>query len=136
GPMPRLCTYTGKPIAFAQVFSDEIEIEHILPFSRTLDDSMANRTLAYREANRGKRNQAPEQAFHGAGYEAIQQRANALPHNKAWRFKPGAMERYDKEERGFLDRQLNETRHLSKLAREYVLGVVGDPNVVWVVTGQ
>jgi CRISPR-associated endonuclease Csn1 len=136
GPLPRLCTYTGKPISFAQVFSDEIEIEHILPFSRTLDDSMANRTLAYREANRGKRNQAPETAFHGADYEAIQQRADALPRNKAWRFKPGAMERFDAEHRGFLDRQLNETRHLSKLAKEYVVGITGDQNAVWVVTGQ
>lgn len=136
GPMPRLCTYTGKPISFGQVFSDEIEIEHILPFSRTLDDSMANRTLAYREANRGKRNQAPEQAFHGVEYEAIQQRADALPRNKAWRFKPGAMERFENDHRGFLDRQLNETRHLSKLAKEYVVGVVGEQNDVWVVTGQ
>jgi CRISPR-associated endonuclease Csn1 len=136
GPMPRVCTYTGKPISFAQVFSDEIEIEHILPFSRTLDDSMANKTLAYREANRGKRNQAPEQAFHGEAYDAIQQRADALPRNKAWRFKPGAMERFEAEHRGFLDRQLNETRHLSRLAKEYVVGVVGDQDAVWVVTGQ
>ncbi|CAN5378583.1 hypothetical protein BH10PSE2_BH10PSE2_17650 [soil metagenome] len=139
GPMPRLCTYTGKPISFSQVFSDEIEIEHILPFSRTLDDSMANRTLAYREANRGKRNQAPEQAFHGAEYEAIQQRADAMVRNKAWRFKPGAMERFENEHRGFLNRQLNETRHLSKLAREYVAGLVDREDResnVWVVTGQ
>jgi CRISPR-associated endonuclease Csn1 len=139
GPLPRLCTYTGKPISLRQVFTDEIEVEHILPFSRTLDDSMANRTLAYREANRGKRNQAPEQAFHGAEYEAIQQRADALPRNKAWRFKRDAMERFEAEHRGFLDRQLNETRHLSKLAREYVSGLVNHEdhqNNVWVVTGQ
>jgi CRISPR-associated endonuclease Csn1 len=139
GPLPRLCTYTGKSISFTQVFSDEVEIEHILPFSRTLDDSMANRTLAFREANRGKRNRAPEEAFSGAEYEAIKQRADALPRNKAWRFKPGAMEKFEKEERGFLDRQLNETRHLSKLAREYVSGLVNDEDRkqnVWVVTGQ
>ncbi len=136
GPLPRLCTYTGKPISFEQVFSGEIEVEHILPFSLTLDDSMANKTLAYREANRGKRNRAPEQAFFDAEYDAIQQRAEALPRNKAWRFKPGAMERYEKENRDFLARQLNETRHLSKLAKEYVVGVVGDHNAVWVVTGQ
>ncbi len=142
GPMPRVCTYTGKTIAFADVFSDRIEIEHILPFSKTLDDSMANKTVAFREANRGKRNFAPEQADWSSvpgGYEAIQQRADALPRNKAWRFKPGAMEKYDKEERGFLDRQLNETRHLSKLAREYVAPLVNrepNENNVWVVTGQ
>ena len=142
GPLPRLCTYTGRPISFRQVFSDEIEIEHILPYSRTLDDSMANKTLAFRDANRGKRNLTPEQADWSAvsgGYEGIQQRANALPRNKAWRFKPGAMEKYEKENRGFLDRQLNETRHLSKLAREYVGGLVNKEkreNNVWVVTGQ
>lgn len=144
GPMPRICTYTGQPIAFHQVFSAEIEIEHILPFSRTLDDSMTNKTVTFRDVNRGKRNQAPEEADwtgprYRGGYEGIQQRADALPRNKAWRFKPGAMEKYEAEHRGFLDRQLNETRHLSKLAREYVSPLVNHEeheNNVWVVTGQ
>ena len=142
GPTPRVCTYTGKVIGFHQVFSDEIEIEHILPFSKTLDDSMANKTVTFRDTNRGKRNQAPEFANWSSipgGYEGIQQRADALPRNKAWRFKPGAMERFENEERGFLDRQLNETRHLSKLAREYVVGLVDreeHESNVWVVTGQ
>ena len=117
------------------MFSSEVEVEHILPFSRTLDDSMANKTLAFREANRGKRNQTPEEAWSGEAYEAIQHRAAALPRNKAWRFKPGAMERFQNENRDFLARQLNETRHLSRLAKEYVGKVTGDDNV-WVVTGQ
>lgn len=139
GPLPRTCTYTGKTIAFADVFSDRIEIEHILPFSRTLDDSMANKTITFRDINRGKRNQTPEEAFSGPDYEAMQQRADALPRNKAWRFKTGAMEKYNKEERGFLDRQLNETRYLSRLAREYIAPLVNHEegkNHIWVVTGQ
>ena len=41
---------------------NEIEIEHILPRSRTLDDSMANKTVAYREWNRLKRNLSPAEA--------------------------------------------------------------------------
>jgi len=111
GPMPRVCTYTGRPISFDDVFSDRVEIEHILPFSRTLDDTMANKTLAFREANRGKRNFAPEGAFSGVEYEAIQIRADALPRNKAWRFKPGAMERYENEDRDFLaERRLGSGR--------------------------
>ncbi|MDR3507158.1 MAG: type II CRISPR RNA-guided endonuclease Cas9 [Caulobacteraceae bacterium] len=137
GPLPRLCTYTGQPIGFKDVFSGRTEVEHILPFSRTLDDSMANKTITFTQVNRGKRNLAPEEADWAPGqYEAIQQRADALPRNKGWRFKPGAMERFENETRGFLDRQLNETRHLSRLAREYVQGVTGDENGVWVVTGQ
>lgn len=143
GPLPRQCTYTGRPISFTDLFrSGEVEIEHILPFSRTLDDSMVNKTVAYREANRGKRNLAPEEADWSSvagGYEGVQQRASALPRNKAWRFKPGAMERYEAENRDFLARQLNETRYLSRLAREYVSGVANrDPGRenVWVVTGR
>jgi CRISPR-associated endonuclease Csn1 len=136
GVMPRRCVYTGRAIGLAELFSGEVEIEHILPFSRTLDDSMANKTLAFRDANRGKRNQSPEEAFSGAEYEAIQQRADTLPPNKRWRFKPGAMERFETSERDFLARQLNETRYLSRLAKAYVTGVATDPNGVWVVTGQ
>ncbi len=47
------CPYTLRTIGITQLFSDEVEIEHILPFSRTLDDSMANRVVCFREANRG-----------------------------------------------------------------------------------
>ena len=38
----------------ANLFSDEIEVEHLLPFSSTLDDSMSNKVVCYREANRVK----------------------------------------------------------------------------------
>jgi len=38
-------------------------------------------------------------------------------------------------EKGFLDRELNETRYVSRLAKEY-LGFVCDPKRIWVSTGQ
>ena len=136
GPLPRQCVYTGRTISFSDVFSSEVEVEHILPFSRTLDDSMANRTLAWRDANRGKRNMSPAEAWGGAELEAIQGRAEKLPPNKRWRFKADAMERFDSEERGFLDRQLNDTRYFSRIAKTYLTKVAAHPDQVWVVTGQ
>jgi CRISPR-associated endonuclease Csn1 len=135
-PMQRHCVYTGQPISLHQLLSGDVEIEHILPYSRTLDDTFANKTLAFLSANRGKRNQAPCEAFSGDQYDAIRQRARNLPPNKRWRFEPDAMERFENEDRDFLARQLNETRHLAKLARKYLVGINNDPNDVWVVTGQ
>lgn len=136
GDMPRRCVYTGKTISLSDVFSSEIEVEHILPYSRTLDDTMANKTLAYREANRGKRNMTPAEAFSGQHFEDIRLRAQALPKNKRWRFEANAMEKYEKEEGGFAARQLNDTRHLAKIAKKYLIGIANNPNDVWVVTGQ
>ena len=135
-PMQRYCVYTGQPISLHQLLSGDVEIEHILPYSRTLDDTFANRTVAFLSANRGKRNLAPCEAFRGTEYDAIRVRARALPPNKRWRFEPDAMERFENEDRDFLARQLNETRHLAKLARKYTVGICHNPNEVWVVTGQ
>jgi CRISPR-associated endonuclease Csn1 len=136
-PLGRRCVYTGEEISIRRLMSGDVEVEHILPFSRTLDDSMANKTVAMRGANREKRNMSPHEAFGGdpARFDAILDRAQALPPNKRWRFKPDAMEKYENEERDFLARQLNETRHLSRLAKAY-LSKVCVPNQVWVTTGQ
>src|SRR5262249_21215945 len=58
-PQHRCCPYTGQPIGIAQLLSDAVEIDHILPFSRTLDDSIANKIVCLRQANRDKGNRTP-----------------------------------------------------------------------------
>ncbi|HSC46304.1 MAG TPA: type II CRISPR RNA-guided endonuclease Cas9 [Candidatus Acidoferrum sp.] len=123
----KICPFTGVPISFAMTISEVTEIEHILPFSKTLDDSMANKVLSLREANRAKRDRTPYDAFGSdpklAGrqydYEKILMWTDALPKNKRWRFHKDAMEQFGKD-RDFLDRQLNETKYLSRVARGYL----------------
>ncbi|MDP2354827.1 MAG: type II CRISPR RNA-guided endonuclease Cas9 [Beijerinckiaceae bacterium] len=128
------CPYSGAQISVVQLFSDETEIDHILPFSQTLDDSAANKVVCFREANREKRNRSPFAAFgHRANWQAISLNAEKLAGNKRWRFAPDAMDRFNTEGRDFLDRQLNETKYLSRIARDY-LSVVADD--VWVSTGN
>ena len=62
----RRCVYTGKTISRRMLFSDEVEIEHILPFTQSLDDSPANLTVSLRGANRDKGKRTPHAAFgHG-----------------------------------------------------------------------
>lgn len=139
-----LCPYSLKPIGIEALFSAEIEIDHILPYSRTLDDTKANRILCYRAANRHKRRETPYEAFGGAhkafpeqpDWTDIATAAAGLPANKRWRFAPDAMERYQNKERDFLARQINETRHLSRLARFYLGAATGSTDHVYVTTGQ
>jgi CRISPR-associated endonuclease Csn1 len=123
----KVCPFTGDPISFEMAIGDATEIEHILPFSKTLDDSMANKVLSLREANRTKKDRSPYDAFHNNPkigkyqyiYANILLRADSLPKNKRWRFHPDAMERF-KDEPEFLNRQLNETKYLSRIARQYL----------------
>ena len=122
-PQARKCPYTGKVLSFEMVTSEQTEIDHILPFSQTLDNSRANKVVCAANANRDKGDRAPYEAFghnpRGYDYDEILTRAAELPPNKRWRFQEDAMERFE-EESEFLDRQLNETRYLSRTARTYL----------------
>jgi CRISPR-associated endonuclease Csn1 len=134
----RRCPYTGEAISIARLLSDEVEIDHILPFGRSLDDSPANMTVCMRRANRYKLNRAPFEAFgeSPAGYDwtGILERAALLPENKRWRFAPDAMQQLERD-RDFLDRQLSDTQYIACLAREYMTCVC-DKNKVWVTPGR
>lgn len=103
---PRCCPYTGKTISATMVFDGSCDVDHILPYSRTLDDSFANRTLCLREANRDKRNLTPWEAWASdkGRWAEIEANLKHLPANKAWRFAPDAMERFEGEG-DFLDRR-------------------------------
>ena len=137
-PTNRQCPFTGKMIPLADLFSDKIEIEHLLPFSQTLDDSMANKTVCYRKANREKGNRSPFEAFgsspDGYDWQEILERSKNLPYSKRWRFLPDAMKKFDTEG-GFLERQLNDTRYISRYTTEYLSAIL-PKNKIWVATGR
>ena len=125
--MDRRCVYSGVQISCEMLFSDAVEVDHILPFAATLDDSNANKIVCLREANRLKRKRTPHDAwtdFRGrfgadAEWEEIAARASRLPRNKRWRFEPDALKTFE-EKGGFEARQLVDTQYLSRLAREYL----------------
>jgi CRISPR-associated endonuclease Csn1 len=124
-PADRRCPYSGVQISATMLLSDEVEIEHILPFSQTLDDSLNNKTVALRQANRAKGNHTPWDAFgvqsvKDFDYAAILARAEQMPKAKRYRFGEDGYQRWLKDDAGFLARALNDTRHMSKVAREYL----------------
>jgi CRISPR-associated endonuclease Csn1 len=139
-PMKRFCPYTGTLISPGMLFIGACDIDHILPYSRTLDDSGSNKTLCIKEANRAKRNKSPSEAAQdGMRIWALEaENLKFLPANKAWRFAPDAMTKFEGE-RDFLARALVDTQYLSRIAREYLDklydGADGKSHV-WVVPGR
>jgi CRISPR-associated endonuclease Csn1 len=121
----RKCPYSGVQLSAEMVLSDQVEVEHILPFSQTLDDGLNNKTLSTRQANRVKGNRTPwdarsDFAAQGWAYEDIVARAKNMPLQKRYRFGEDGYAKWLKEDKGFLARALNDTRYLSRVAKEYL----------------
>ena len=130
------CVYSGSKISQSDLWTEKLEVDHILPFSKTLDDSFMNKVLVYKQFNQQKGDQTPFDCFSvdEEHWQGILQRVKDLSKGKQWRFNKTAMDRF-KEDEGFLARQLNDTRYISKYAKEYLKSIVKDKNV-WTVRGQ
>lgn len=137
--LDRCCPYTGKQISAVDLLSKSFEIEHILPRSRTLDDSRSNKTVSYWKANRLKSNMTPWEAreifeAQGWSYEDILKRAENLPPNKRYRFGADGYKIWLREDPDFLSRELTDTQYISRIAREYVSLVC--PKNTYVIPGR
>lgn len=121
----KTCPYTGKPISVNDLFSGEVQIEHIHPWSRSLNDSFANKTLCWADENRRKGDKTPFE-FYGndeANWGVIKERALKLfsdtkEYPSAYqKFKRFVKQKFDDD---FSSRQLNDTRYISKEAKNYL----------------
>ncbi|WP_340109413.1 type II CRISPR RNA-guided endonuclease Cas9 [Pikeienuella sp. HZG-20] len=134
--MARRCPYSGRQISCTMLFDGSCDVDHILPFSRTLDDGFANRTLCLKEMNRAKGDKSPWEAFGGTvDWPVIEANLKHLPDNKRWRFASDAMTQFE-EKRGFLDRALVDTQYLSRISRAYLDTLFTEGGHVWVVPGR
>ncbi|MBM2813308.1 MAG: cas9 [Ignavibacteria bacterium] len=127
------CIYSGDQISIYQLFSAETDVDHILPYSRTLDDSYMNKVVCFRSENAEKTNKTPWEAFSGnkSKYAGILDRIKDFPNfSKAKRFKMNDedFKLYIGEE-GFISRQLNDTRYISREAVNYLKHICDKVNV-------
>ncbi len=127
-PLTKECPFTGKPIGIEDLMNGQkVQIEHLIPFSRSLDDSLDNKVLAYVEANKYKDNRTPYEAFceskNGYDWKEIQQRAKKLSVEQQWRFASDAMEKFEKKA-GPIARSLNDTRYMTRLLQNYLQPIV------------
>lgn len=127
------CPYTGQSIGINILFSPDVDIEHILPYSRSLDDSYMNKTLCMATFNRlEKKAQTPYEVFSGNPelYETVLQRVRHMTMKPSGTGMPlGKLRRFELRELDvdrFVARQLSDTRYISLAVRDY-LAVLGVP---------
>jgi len=139
-PNGRCCPFSGDKIGIADLFNGNTEIEHLIPFSDSLDDSRANKVICTRRANRDKGNRTPYEAFGDSpndyDWGGIAARAEQLPASKQWRFQKDARDIWQQgEDADFTSRHLNDTRYIGRLAREYLENICPIDRID-VVTGR
>lgn len=121
-----ICPYTGKSIGMGELVGEQpqFDIEHIIPLSRSLDNSYANKTLCYHAENRHRKgNRTPFEAYGGTdAYGDILTRVKLF--NGSWIAVAAKLEKFKHAERDseedFTSRQLNDTRYMSRLAADYL----------------
>lgn len=110
------CMYSGKDIDINRLFEPNYtQIDHILPFSRSMNDSYNNKVLVLTDENQNKGNRTPYECF---GHDAVKwqglvARANLLKNFKKRQFL--LMENFSEEQQNdFIDRNLNDTQYMAK----------------------
>lgn len=112
-----ICLYTGKKIPLEELFQPGYDIDHILPYSITFDDSYRNKVLVTSQANREKGNRTPYEYFgqdevHWSAYEA---RVNHFI--KDYKKRRNLLKQgFTKEDRReFKERNLNDTKYITRV---------------------
>jgi len=123
------CVYCGESIAARNFLGREsqVDVDHIIPFSRSLDDSYMNLVICHSGCNRAKGDHTPHEAFSGNAelYSQILDRVKRLAGDRRTVAEKLRRFRMNQEElSSFLDdfrnRQLNDTAYAAKLATRYV----------------
>jgi len=111
----RQCPYTGDIISLSDLFSGKYEIEHILPYSRSLDNSQSNKTLSQRAFNQQKGNQTPMEYFETQGKQALEQFKKRIAH-----FNESKREKFlctDNLNDDFTNNQIADTAYTARLLK-------------------
>ncbi|MBV9576784.1 MAG: hypothetical protein JO149_09195, partial [Gammaproteobacteria bacterium] len=123
----RMCPYTGQIINFSDCFSSEVEIEHIIPLSRSLDDSFNNKTLTYRVTNDAKGNMTPLEFLEKQGGNILKE-FKARINSKLNAFSDSKKELFLAEniKADFSSNQISNTSYIAKYTRRKMQEVCRD----------
>lgn len=121
----RVSPYTGSIIPLSKLFTEEIEIEHILPFSRSLDNSFMNKTLSEAEFNSIKGDLTPMEYFKDRKEElgAFKERVKSFSEGKQEKL---LAENIDSD---FKNSQLTNTAYIGREVTKMLYGVCKDVKV-------
>lgn len=129
--------YTGEMIPLAKLFTSAYEIEHVIPQSRYFDDSFTNKVICEKEVNGLKDRQLGFEFIknhHGEKVQLSQGKVVEILSVEA--YEKFVKEHYtnnrtkmkkllmDDIPDGFIERQLNDSRYISKLVKGLLSNIV------------
>ncbi len=120
------CAYSQKPLEIERLLEvGYVEIDHVLPYSRSFDDSQNNKVLVLAKENREKGNRTPFEYLDGASnserwrrFEAWVRGHKGLRRAKRERLLRKAFD--EREAREFAERNLNDTRYATRYFSNFV----------------
>ena len=115
--------YTGQPIPLSRLFTEDYQIEHIIPKARYYDDSLSNKVICESEVNQLKSNML--------GYEFIREKGGQILGSGLKILNVGQYETFIKDNysrnktkmnnllledvpESFINRQMNDSRYISR----------------------
>ena len=133
--------YTGKVIPLNKLFTTAYEIEHIIPQSRYFDNSLSNKVICESAVNKEKGNmlgyeyiKKNEERIINLGFEknvsllslkAYEEFIKSRYSNNKTKMKKLLLEDIPE---AFIERQLNDTRYISKLVQNLLSAIVRKPD--------
>ncbi|NDV68535.1 type II CRISPR RNA-guided endonuclease Cas9 [Dysgonomonas sp. 25] len=133
--------YTGKPIPLGRLFTSEYDIEHVIPQARYYDDSFTNKIICESAVNRDKGNLLACEYIRQKGgtwvdlgngdkrevlrYEAYEDFVKRNFKNSPLKKKKLLM---DEIPDSFIDRQMNDTRYISRYVKGLLSNIVREEN--------
>ncbi|MBQ8481189.1 MAG: type II CRISPR RNA-guided endonuclease Cas9 [Alphaproteobacteria bacterium] len=149
--------YTGKNIELSDLFTEKYEIEHILPYSWSYDDTYDNKIITRANINRRKSNQLPydffsdeqqlkavaknDEEFAEMFLDNVTERAKDIDKLRGnfrktfnfkaikWRFSKNAREIFNKNNKN-MARDLTDMQYMSKLAKKYLTCICSPDKIV------
>jgi CRISPR-associated endonuclease Csn1 len=115
-----MCCYCGVEITPATLRDPlGVQIDHILPYSRSWDDGVVNKVVCHTGCNQEKGNRTPYEWLGATErWEGVQALARHLPPRKAERLLTASFD--DTKEAAWKERNLVDTRFMARLLKNHI----------------
>jgi CRISPR-associated endonuclease Csn1 len=119
-----LCPYSGETLPpERQIFGANLQIDHILPRSRSHDNSYDNKVLVFTHANQNKANRTPYEFFSSVSadkwldFQTKVSSMRGLRHRKRRNLLDSTFAERESE---FISRNLNDTRYIGRVVAAFL----------------
>lgn len=109
------CLYSGEKIPIEELFEPGYDVDHILPYSITFDDTYRNKVLVTAQENRQKGNRTPYEYMgeNEPKWDEFEQRVHVLVHDYRKQMKLLKKNFTEEEKSEFKERNLTDTKYIT-----------------------